>query len=62
MACVYFCWSKATILVIAPQVFLLESVWNEYTNGQSPSDIVQVGRNLNTNGYNVALPKRPDLL
>ena len=37
--------------------FLLESSRNEYTAGQKDCDTMRVGRNLDSKGYGIALPK-----
>ncbi|XP_068222517.1 glutamate receptor 1-like isoform X2 [Palaemon carinicauda] len=37
--------------------FLLDSVHNDYINGQIPCDTMKVGPDLNANGYGVATPK-----
>ena len=37
--------------------FLLESSQNEYTAGQKPCDTMRVGKNLDSKGYGIALPK-----
>ncbi|KAK7065441.1 Glutamate receptor 2, partial [Halocaridina rubra] len=41
--------------------FLLDSVKNEFINGQMPCDTIKVGPNLSSNGYGVATPKNSPL-
>ena len=41
--------------------FLLESTINEYTSNTLPCDTVMVGRNLDSKGYGIAVPKGSDI-